>query len=343
MLSTLQHLVALAERSPRPHGPAVASISHVCYGNKCAMVSHEDVYVCLSSWNVHFCGSRHCDRCVADQFDGEYCEVSGTLFNHNTKLVADAYVAFSGSQRVERIDNNHNVIVPEIECPDATVRELELAIVSHMNADAASVGLVDLEEHKTAPFDAQRQKEQAARERLHNKRMTLCRTLLEMLLFSRTRQELNQWGQQHATVKTNSSVAKYMAKEPIQYVEHVNRIMNSEARETEWCRSMPQRGSPAEAEGLKACEAACMWWNRFEEAKLTTQCKFEYHVLATFYAYATGLMDRGTQVIPPHPHLRRALPGMNKLDRFKNVVLSTYTTHEMAFRENVCLWRKAHQ
>lgn len=342
MLHVLRRAVFEAETAVRTRRIQVlhsaAAYAHRCTP-QCPFIAVQDVYVCLISWNVHFCCppplssglSQTCDRAI-QTLDGVICELSGTVYSTETALVADAFVSFGGQQQLAQ--SFTDVAEPET---------LEDSKNDKNTKDARTLESLrqqdrDLETHSAAPFSAAREHRLAAKSIADQRRMTTATGLVELLLFSDVRREVNAQMQKHAAVKTSSSVAKYLKTEQIQYFEHVWRIMNSDDRETEWCRILPERDSPAATEARQACEGACIWWNRFDEIGALTQCQFRYHALAALYVYATGLNVAGTQIIKPHAALHKALPGINKLNRFDGLVLSTYTTHEHFFRNHAWLW-----
>lgn len=330
MLHVLRRAVWEAETAVRARQikllPTALANVHKCTP-VCPFIAVQDVYVCLVSWNVHFCCppplssglSQTCDRAIQTP-DGVVCEISGTVYNTDAPLVADAFVSFGGQQQLTQQHPTNT------EDPEATEDSKVLPQQQQ------------LETHQAAPFSVAREHRLAAKSIADQRRMTTATGLVELLLFSDVRREVNAQMQKHAAVKTSSSVAKYLKTEQIQYFEHVWRIMNSDDRETEWCRSMPDRDSAAATEARQACEGACIWWNRFDEIGALTQCQFRYHALAALYVYATGLNVAGTQIIKPHTALHKALPGINKLNRFDGLVLSTYTTHEHFFRNHAWLW-----
>jgi hypothetical protein len=335
MLQTLRRAVFEAESAVRTRQIAVLP-PHIAYAHRCTpacpFVAIQDIYVCLVSWHVHFCTPpplssglcQTCDRAIQTP-DGVVCEISGTVYSTDAPLVADTFVSFGGQQQITQ------------QPPPPHTENAETTETTEAVGDDGKID-IGLETHHGAPFSAAREHRLAAKSIAHQRRMATCTALLELLLFSDTRREVNAQMQKHTSVKTNSSVAKYLKTERVQYFEHVWRIMSSDDRETEWCRSMPEPDSPAAVEGRKACEGACIWWNRFEEIGALTQCQFRYHALAALYVYATGLTVAGVQIIRPHLALHKALPGVNKLNRFDRIVLSTYTTHEHAFRNNAWLW-----
>jgi hypothetical protein len=250
--------------------------------------------------------------------DAWVCEITGLAHSQEACLVAETFANFSGQQKVFHDTAN---MAHEYKT-DVTNRTTDVA---------------NLEKHSGSVFQPAHEASITAQQRVHEQRMKTCKGLMDMLLFSDTRESLNEWGQKHAHVKTNSSILKYIKAEQVHFYEHVWRISCSETRETEWCRTVPERGGGMEQEAYQACEAACVWWNRFQP---TTQCKFEYHALAAFYVFAKGLRDGNTQIIEPHHMLLKALPGVNKLNWFPDIDVSTFTAHEHMFRTNACKWYK---
>lgn len=329
------------------------SYRHVCTGQTCPLVSVRDVYVCLLSLNVHFCTPQMCQR-VKQTLDGDICDLTGVCHRgyDDPLLVGDSFASFGGQQRLERSATDNTIAGTYDD--DMDMLEDEIAAAVEPSAAAVDIvahapgpvpiqeALIELEVHKSMPEACMREREakRAEMEVAHNKRMSQALHLLDLLLFSERRKQLNEICAQQSAQRTRSTIKKYCKHESVQFFEHIWRIMGCDEREAQWCQSMPQRNSPAEEQGRKACEGACIWWNRFEEAQLTSQYRFEYHVMAVIYIYAAGLRDLHVQVIPAHTALAKALPNRNRLDSFDGVVSSTFTTHDRLFREYVHMWRR---
>ena len=316
----MRRVVGVAERSVKPNqllAPLEAQ-QHVC-SSQCPLVYVDVVYVCLRSWSVHFCTPQSCTRAQEEE-EGLICTLTGLAheIDEPQPFVGQSFVAFGGQQQAAPASG------PPAELMEAT--------------GLTRRRLPELEALPPKPNNLHNEREMVRHNHNSQAKLKICHDLVELLLFSRHREELNAWGKEHADKKTYGSMGKYLNNEKVTYHQDLCDIIFMDQRETQWCREMPQRDSQAAREAREACQAAVTWWFRFTEAQLTSQTRFEYHALAALYLYAKG--TAGGEMAR-HPALLAALPSMNKLNRFPGIVLSTYTTHEQGFRDNLYLWKKA--
>lgn len=325
-------------------GPLLAT--HQCLAKRCDFVTVLDkFFVCLHSCHVHVCTAEACDK-LEETTEGLICPISGFSFESCPLLATSDFVNFGGQQTRTRINKDVcNTVAHE------TLLETDADFEGHMadtSAHDGGGGGTKLEELKDNPFDSLRERAFARTQRAHVARRRECEALLEMLLFSDHRRELNRWADRHTREKHTKGVANYMRSAQTKHVVfcHLLYIVTLDRMETAWCVEMPVRDSAAHLDCVRVCEQACVWWNRFvadNGDKPLPNYTFKYHVLAVLYIYASGMFSNGKELLAASPLLRSTLPGVETLRDFPGLMPGYYTDHERACRERILAWVSKHK
>ena len=335
---------ALAGMDPAKAVPGTMLATHQCVARRCDFVTVFDKYfVCLNSCHVHVCTADTCDQ-LEETADGLICRISGFSFESRPLLVTSDFVTFGGQQTRTRINSDVCNADPAAAAAADATAGMDLV------ADEAGGGpdSVKLEELKDNPFDSRRERAFARTQREHVARRRECEVLLDLLLFSDHRRELNQWADRHTREKHAKGVANYMRSAQTKQVVfcHLLYIVTLDRMETAWCVEMPERDGPAHLDCVRVCEQACVWWNRFvadNGGKPLPNYTFKYHVLAVLYIYATGMFAHGTELLAASSLLRSTLPGVETLRDFPGMMSGYYTVHERTCRERILAWVAKHK
>lgn len=293
----------------------------------------DQYFVCLNSCHLHHCTSETC-RELEETPEGMICKISGFCFDNRPMLVAGDFVTF-GKQQLKS------------EVAFATDASAMMMDDSGMMPHSE---MIALEEIKDNPFDSRRERIWAIAQREHRARAKECDKLLELLLFSAHRRELNQWADEHTRDKHTKGVASYLRSQKTTRIvfEHIWRIISLDRNDTTWCVALPERDGEGHQACQMVCEQACVWWNRFVSdhgGKPLPNYRFKYHVLAVLFIYAVGMHgeDGHTPLLPASPILRLTLPGVETLKDFPDLLPGYYTNHERTCRERILAWIAKHK
>jgi len=292
--------------------PGPQLCSHVCHN--CQFVGALDrVFVCLHSGNQHICTEEDCKLLRQDE-DGLVCPVSGYAY---TLLVAGDHAKYSKQQRIHK---------------RRVLKDDEDDIAKAVEEAMAAAPLEDLKDN---PFDSQKERAFLKSQREHSARILQCERILETLLFSPEREELNRRVTRHTQEKHNKNVSNYLRSKDVAVPAfvHILQIVASDRRDVRWCHALPQRDDAGHRACRRVCEDACVWWNRFmahPDTRPPSSYSFQGHVLAVLYIYAEGMANAdGKVLLPASTELQIALPGDEKLQSaFSAFSKCHYTYHE---------------